>query len=112
MIYCAVELIPPTATSVRKNGPLQLIEATFHQHAPLVRHQRPQIAIEELKATDTLGRAHQVQRRPRDDAALTEAGADAVKEIGMFGRRTAHLIALARHHIQRGDVIGLHAILR
>ena len=80
------------------------------KHAPLVRRQRWQIAVEQLKAPDALGRGHQAQRRPRDDAALAEAGADAVKEIRMFGCRTAHLIPLARHHIHREDVIGLHAM--
>src|SRR5439155_22835434 len=37
MIYRSVELIPPTAASIGKHRPLQLVEAAFPQHAPLVR---------------------------------------------------------------------------
>ena len=65
---------------------------------------------EELKAPDALGRAHQAQRRPRDDAALAEPGAHAVKEIRIFGRRTARLLPLTRHDVKRDDVVGLHAM--
>ena len=43
MKYRALKLVSPTAGAVRKNRPLQLIEALVGQGAPLIRGQRRQI---------------------------------------------------------------------